>query len=69
MRYGRPYETSSGFHGTRSKFFECESTKCVRPQRMPRVCRSSWVVVKIVEPLWEAWTPCKIVETFVVFWM
>jgi hypothetical protein len=29
---------------------------------MPRVCRAVWVVVEVVEPPWEAWTPCKFVE-------
>jgi hypothetical protein len=36
---------------------------------MPRVFRETWVVVEVVEPPWEAWTPYKFVENFVDQWM
>jgi hypothetical protein len=64
MIYGRYFEMMCIGRNTYMKL-----AKCRGPQRMPRVCRVAWVVVEVVEPLWEAWTPYKFVENVADQWM
>jgi hypothetical protein len=64
MRCGRASKMLCRGRNTSLKLVECRG-----PQRMPRVCRAAWVVVEVVEPLWEAWTPCKFVENVADQWM
>jgi hypothetical protein len=57
MKCGRSSEILCKGHNTYLNLAECRG-----PQNMLRVCRVAWVVVEVVEPLWEAGHPTNLLK-------